>query len=154
MEKNKSENARYIPKINVNFKFEFELENFIYQPVAVAEWLACLTAEWEVSLWVQHPTSAEILAIYTSKGVAPEVNFREHISHMPLSSVNKVAHSREDITRSPKQGYQWLQNGHVSPKIKTKSLITCVSVKCRSRSTAWRCWMFHCRFFALNNFCS
>ena len=72
---------------------------------------------------IRHPTSAEthlwgkqlavMLAIYTGRGVAPEVNLREHISHMPPQSSNKAAHSvlkpRGDITRSPKQGYQWPQ---------------------------------------------
>ena len=50
---------------------------------------------------IQHPTSAEtrmwgkqpaaILAIYTGRGVTPEVNLREHISHMPSQSSNKGA---------------------------------------------------------------
>ena len=72
----------------------------------------------------QHPTSAEthmwgrklaaMLALYTSKGVAPEVNLREHILHMPPPSANKAEPTlalkpRGDITRSPKQGYQWPQ---------------------------------------------
>ena len=53
-----------------------------------------------------------MLALYTGKGVAPEVNLRECISHMPLQSVNKAEPTlalkpRGDITRSPKQGYQW-----------------------------------------------
>ena len=86
--------------------------------VAVAEWLARPPATQEV--W--HPTSAEtcmwgkqlaaMLAIYTGRGVAPEVNLREHISHTPPQSSNKAEptlalKSRGDITRSPKQGYQW-----------------------------------------------
>ena len=64
-----------------------------------------------------HPTSAEtrmwgkplaaMLAIYTSRGVAPEVNLREHISHMPLQSLNEAEPTlalkpRGDVTRSPK----------------------------------------------------
>ena len=62
-----------------------------------------------------------MLAIYTGRGVAPEVNLREHISHTPLQSSNKAEPTlafkpRGDITRSPKQGYQWPQNGHVSKK--------------------------------------
>ena len=67
----------------------------------------------------QHPTSAEtrmwgrrlaaMLALYTGKGVTPEVNLRECMS---LSSANKAEPTlalkpRGDITRSPKQGYQW-----------------------------------------------
>ena len=48
----------------------------------------------------RHPTSAEtcmwgrrlaaMLALYTGKGVAPEVNLRERILHMPLPSANKA----------------------------------------------------------------
>ena len=34
-----------------------------------------------------------MLAIYTSKGVAPEVNFGERIAFMPLPSANKATHS-------------------------------------------------------------
>ena len=53
-----------------------------------------------------------MLAIYTGRGVAPEVNLREHISHTPPQSLNKaeptlVSKPRGDVTRSPKQGYQW-----------------------------------------------
>ena len=73
---------------------------------------------------IRHPTSAEtrmwgkqlaaMLAIYTGRGVAPEVNLRECISHMPPQSSNKAEPTlalkpRGDITRSPKQGYQWPQ---------------------------------------------
>ena len=31
-----------------------------------------------------------MLAIYTSRGVTPEVNLRDHISHTPLQSLNKA----------------------------------------------------------------
>ena len=55
---------------------------------------------------------AAMLALYTGKGVAPEVNLRERILHTPLPSANKAAPTlalkpRGDVTRSPKQGYQW-----------------------------------------------
>ena len=55
---------------------------------------------------------AAMLAIYTGRGVAPEVNLRERISHMPPQSSNTAEPTlalkpRGDITRSPKQGYQW-----------------------------------------------
>ena len=55
-----------------------------------------------------------MLAIYTGRGVAPEVNLRECISHTPLQSLNKAEPTlalkpRGDVTRSPKQGYQGLQ---------------------------------------------
>ena len=69
----------------------------------------------------RHPSSAEtcmlgrqlaaMLAVYTGRGVAPEVNLRERISGMPLQSWNKaeptLALKPRDVTRSPKQGYQW-----------------------------------------------
>ena len=55
---------------------------------------------------------AAMLALYTGKGVAPEVNFRERISRTPPHSSNKaeptlVLKPGGDVTRSPKQGYQW-----------------------------------------------
>ena len=37
--------------------------------------------------------SAAILAAKRSAGVAPEVNLREHVTHTPLPSTNKAAHS-------------------------------------------------------------
>ena len=79
---------------------------------------------------IRYPTSAEIrmwgkrlaamLVIYTSRGVAPEVNLREHISRMPPQSSNKAEPTlalkpREDVTRSPKQGYQWPQKMDMCP---------------------------------------
>ena len=55
-----------------------------------------------------------MLAIYIGKGVAPEVNHSEcrSISHTPPQSSNKAEPTlalkpRGDVTRSPKQGYQW-----------------------------------------------
>ena len=55
--------------------------------------------------------SAAMLAAKRSAGVTPEVNLREHVTCMPLPSVNKAAHfgfeARWDVTRSPKQAYQW-----------------------------------------------
>ena len=68
-----------------------------------------------VQIW--HPTSAEtrmwrkqlaaMLAIYTSRGVTPEVNLGECISCTPLQSLNEAESTlalkpRADITRSPK----------------------------------------------------
>ena len=53
---------------------------------------------------------AAILAVKRSAGVAPEVNCREHVTHMPLPSVSKAAYSgfehRGDVTRSLIQRYQ------------------------------------------------
>ena len=55
-----------------------------------------------------------MLAIYTGRGVAPEVNLREGISCMPLQSSNKAEptlalKTRGHVTSGPK-------NGHVSNK--------------------------------------
>ena len=70
----------------------------------------------------RHLTSAEtrmwgrrlaaMLALYTGKCVTPEVNLRECISCTPPHSSNKAEPTlalkpRGDVTRSPKQGYQW-----------------------------------------------
>ena len=51
-----------------------------------------------------------------SAGVAPEVSIRECVRCMPASSVNEAVHSgKRDITRSPKEGCQWVhKNGQVS----------------------------------------
>ena len=69
----------------------------------------------------RHPTSAktcmwgrrlaDMLAVYTSRGVTPEVNLRKCILRMPLPSANKAEPTlalkpRGDISRSPKQEYQ------------------------------------------------
>ena len=47
---------------------------------------------------------AAILAAKRSAGVTPEVNLREHVTHMPPPSVNKAAYSgfetQRDVTRS------------------------------------------------------
>ena len=52
---------------------------------------------------------AAMLAIYTGRGVAPEVNLREHISCTPPPSANKAAHSGFETQRRHHQGYQWPQ---------------------------------------------
>ena len=85
---------------------------------------------------IRHPTSAEtrmwgkrlaaMLAICTRRGVTPEVNLRECLSHTPLQRSNKAEPTlalkpRGDITRSPKQGYQWPQKWTcVQQKLKKK----------------------------------
>ena len=69
-----------------------------------------------------------MLAIYTSRGVTPEVNLRECISCMPPQSSNKAEptlalNPRGDITRSLKQGYQWPQKWtYVQQKILKKKV--------------------------------
>ena len=40
-----------------------------------------------------------MLAIITGRGVAQEVNLREHISRTPLQSLNKAAHSGFETER-------------------------------------------------------
>ena len=48
--------------------------------------------------------------IYTGKGVAPEVNLRGECLHQVQISLPTLAlKPRGDVTRSPKQGYQWPQ---------------------------------------------
>ena len=82
-----------------------------------------------VQIW--HPTSAEtlmwgkqpaaMLAIYTGRGVAPEVNLRECISHMPPQSSNKaeptLALKPEEISPEVRnRGISGPKNGHVCNK--------------------------------------
>ena len=52
--------------------------------------------------------------------VAPEVDLGKCTLHLPLQKVNKAEPTlalkpRGDITRNPKQDYQWPQKGHVCP---------------------------------------
>ena len=90
----------------------------------------CQAGGWQFESW--HPTSVEtcmwgkrlaaMLALFTGKGVAPEVNLRERIIHMPPQSSNKAEPTlalkpRGDVTRSPKTGASVApQIGHVSNK--------------------------------------
>ena len=77
----------------------------------MAEWVARQTPGIPpLLMWGRQ--LAAMLALYTGKGVAPEVNLRECISHMPAQSSNKAEPTlalkpRGDVTRSPKQGSQW-----------------------------------------------
>ena len=70
-----------------------------------------------------------MLAVYTSSGVAPQVNLRERISRTPPQSLNKAEPTlalkpRGDVTRSPKQGYQWPHKWTcVQQKLKKKKKI-------------------------------
>ena len=88
-----------------------------------AEWVARQTAKQEVS--GSNPSIPPLLKHacgegdwllcwhYTpAKGVALEVNLRERMSRTPPHSLNKAEPTlalkpRGDVTRSPKQGYQW-----------------------------------------------
>ena len=64
------------------------------------------------------------LAAMLVAGVTPEVNPRECISHIPLPSAKKLPSltltPRGDITRSPKQGYQWPHRKDLCPPKKIK----------------------------------
>ena len=42
--------------------------------------------------YVEENGSSVMLGTKRSAGVAPEVNLREHVTHIPLPSVNKAAH--------------------------------------------------------------
>ena len=86
-------------------------------PVAVSEWLACLTDMWEVSrlnpasylCWNMHVVKR--LAAKRLAGVTPEVNLRECISHTPPPSANKAAHSGFEIQRC----HQWPHKKDLCP---------------------------------------
>ena len=77
-----------------------------------------------VQIW--HPTSAEthmwgkqpaaMLAIYTGRGVTPEVNLREGISRPPPQSSNKAEPTLETSPEVPNRGISGPKNGHVSNK--------------------------------------
>ena len=57
--------------------------------------------------YVKQNGSAAMLAAKRSAGVTLEVNLGEHLTHIPLSSANEALKPRGDVTRSPKEGYQW-----------------------------------------------
>ena len=56
---------------------------------------------------------AAVLVIYTTKGVTPEVNVREHISHKSSPSVNKAA-PEETSPEVWNRGISGTKNWHVS----------------------------------------
>ena len=100
-------------------------------PVAVAEWLACLTDMREVSYWIQHPrsTSAETCMWWSDRlscwpprgwqvshqmwilGNAYHIHFCQVRIRLPTLALK----SRGDITRTPKQGYQWPHKKNLCP---------------------------------------
>ena len=58
-----------------------------------------------------------MLVIYTGKGDTPQVNLREHISHMLLPSANKATHSGFETQR---RCHQKSKTGvSVAPKMDT-----------------------------------
>ena len=50
--------------------------------------------------YVEENGSTAMLATNRLAGVAPEVNFREHVTHTPLSNANKAAHSGFETQKS------------------------------------------------------
>ena len=67
---------------------------------------------------------AAMLATKRSVGVAPEVNLREYVICMLMSSMNKATHSGFETqrichqkSRSPKQGYQLSYKKDLCPQI-------------------------------------
>ena len=80
---------------------------------------------------------AAMLAIKRSAGIQPEVNLREHVIYiyMPLPSANKLPlalEPRGDITRSPKQGYQW---PHLCPPKIFKKIQMCINIEISPHSS-------------------
>ena len=84
------------------------------------------------SLYISKPGRCgrvvSVSACQASRGVAQEVNLRERISRMPLQSSNKAEPTlalkpRGDITRSPKQVYQWPQKWTCVQKKSLKKII-------------------------------
>ena len=58
--------------------------------------------------YVEEISSAAMLATMKSAGVTPTVNLREYVTHTPILSGNKAAHSGFKIQREcPIQEYQW-----------------------------------------------
>ena len=53
---------------------------------------------------------AVMLSIKSLADVAPEMGLRECTLCLPRQRANKALELRGDLTRNPKQGYQWLQN--------------------------------------------
>ena len=82
-------------------------------------------------MYVEENGSAAMLAAKWVAGVAPEVNLRDHVKCMLLPSLNKALPTlalkpRGDITRSPKQGYQWPHKKNLyPPKILKKEQTWC-----------------------------
>ena len=79
-----------------------------------------------VHRYVEDNGSAAMLATKRSVGVTSEMNLQNCVTHMPLPKANKAAHARGDVTRSPKQEYQWPHKKDTRPpnflKIFLKSL--------------------------------
>ena len=57
--------------------------------------------------YVEENGLATMLATKRLAGLTREVNLREYVTHTPPGLPTLALKPRGDITRSPKQGYQW-----------------------------------------------
>ena len=83
--------------------------------------------------YMEDNSLAAMLASKRSAGVAPEVNLRECISHICLHQVQirlptLVLKPRGDVSRSPKQGYQWPHKKDLCPAIFFKKKLNNIAV--------------------------
>ena len=70
--------------------------------------------------YVEESSSVAMMVTRRSAGVTLEVNLREHVAYICLCKVQirlptLALKSTGDITRSPKQGYQWLNKKDLCP---------------------------------------
>ena len=73
------------------------------------------------SMWVKSGPAA-MLAVKRLAGVAPEVNLRNSAQARKHASESTLAlKPKADITRSPKQGYQWPHKKDMCPLKKNKN---------------------------------
>ena len=77
-----------------------------------------------------------ILATMRSAGVAPEVNLREYVICMPMSSMNKAAHSGFEAQRichqKFKQGYQLSYKNDLCPQFFFKKCMLISKSTCKN----------------------
>ena len=70
----------------------------------------------ELKKWCHQSGSAAMLAIKRLTGVTPEVNLRNSTQARKHASKSTLAlKPRADVTRSPKQGYQWPHKKDMCP---------------------------------------
>ena len=81
-------------------------------------------------------SSAAMLATKRLAGVTPEVNLGELLCQMQIRLSTLALKSRGDVTRSPKQGYQWPhKKDSCPPKILKNKKKNCVEVFILLRDT-------------------
>ena len=80
---------------------------------------AMLAAKRSTGVAPEMNLRATMLGAKRSAGVAPEMNLRECVTHMPLPSQIRLPTLavKPDITRSPKEGYQWPHKKDSCPPI-------------------------------------